>query len=390
MNFSFLRIWRLWGTLRMYNYPQRTYADPMPRRPRRIFFVGIFLTLMGIISLVGIGVYALFVLYNKSNLEDMNTSIQGPVALPESSVSKMQVNGALLSDSSFKPIEVIRDVQQVVKDESAVGSVLPVTRQAAAAEPEAPSKEAAETTPPTETVSVVVPDPEVKPVVEEVPASEQPGSLSEVDAGELVSVYNTIYPGHKIHPKYWDRPLTAGTDDYTYGVIRREDGFLEVSSESGLPKGTLSDAVRVRIPSIDLDSEVTNLAILDLGDSKQYETPAHVVGRIPETSNPGEMGNTWLFGHLESPIRGEGNVFRRLPEIPEILKNGDPVYVTVLNEDGEEFMYQITDTTVMHRDELSLYETDDSTITLVTCVPRLIYDHRVVVSGKLVGIRKPA
>ena len=120
----------------------------MPRRPRRIFFVGIFLTLMGIIGLVGIGVYALFVLYNKSNLEDMNTSIQGPVALPESSVSKMQVNGALLPDGSFKPIEVIRDVQQVVEEESSVESVLPVTRQVTpAAEPEAPSKEAAGNSP---------------------------------------------------------------------------------------------------------------------------------------------------------------------------------------------------------------------------------------------------
>ena len=152
----------------------------------------------------------------------------------------------------------------------------------------------------------------------------------------------------------------------------------------------MSDAVHIRIPSIGVDSEVATLAILDLGDSKQYETPDHVVGRIPKTSNPGEAGNTWLFGHLESPIRGEGNVFRRLPDIPEILKNGDPVYVTLLNMDGEEFMYQITSTTVVHRDDLSLYDTEDATVTLVACVPRLIYDHRILVSGKLVGIRKPA
>ncbi len=372
----------------MYYYPQTTYTNPTPRRPRRMFFVGVFLTLMGIIGLVGVCIYAIFGLYNKSNLEDLNTSIQGPVALPELPVSKAQVHGALLPDGSFKPIEVIRDVQPVVKDESSAESV-PVMRQAESeVEIEALPIEATEAAPSAEVVKVTVP--EAKPVVEEAFSSEPAESPDEIDAGELVSVYNTIYPGHKIHPKYWDRPLTAGADEYTYGVVLREDGFLEVSSENGLPKGTLPDAVRVRIPSIDLDSEVTNLAILDLGDSKQYETPAHVVGRIPETSNPGEMGNTWLFGHLESPIRGEGSVFRRLPEIPEILKNGDPVYVTVLNEDGEEYMYQITDTTVMHRDELSLYETDDSTITLVTCVPRLIYDHRVVVSGKLVGVRKPA
>ena len=260
-----------------------------------------------------------------------------------------------------------------------------MTRQA---EVEAQLEESAGAAPSADVVNVAVP--EAKPIIAEVSASEQPEPSDQADASELVSVYNTIYPGHKIHPKYWDRPSTAGSDEYTYGVILREDGFLEVSSENGLPKGTLPDAVRLRIPSIDLDSDVANLAILDLGDSKQYETPAHVVGRIPETSNPGEMGNTWLFGHLESPIRGEGNVFRRLPEIPEILKNGDPVYVTVLNKDGEEFMYQITHTTVLHRDELSIYETDDSTITLVTCVPRLVYDHRIVVSGKLVGIRKPA
>ena len=72
------------------------------------------------------------------------------------------------------------------------------------------------------------------------------------------------------------------------------------------------------------------------------------------------------------------------------MKNGDPVYVTLLNEAGEEFMYQVTNAKVIHRDELALYNTEDSTITLVTCVPRLIYDQRLVVSGKLVGVRKPA
>ena len=66
------------------------------------------------------------------------------------------------------------------------------------------------------------------------------------------------------------------------------------------------------------------------------------------------------------------------------------MYVSLLNVEGEEFMYQVTSTAVVHRDDLSLYDTDDSTITLVTCVPRLIYDQRLVVSGKLVGVRKPA
>ena len=372
----------------MYYYPQRTYSNPTPRRPRRMFFVGIFMTLMGIMVLIGVCIYTLFGLYNTSNLEELNTSIQGPVALPELPVSPMRVQVALLPDGSLKPIEVIKNVQPMVKDESTI-EFFSVTRPAA---PDSGITFASEETvisgQSTKTVSAVVPAP--APIIEEATVSEQSEDSTDVDAGELVSVYNTIYPGHKIHPKYWDNPLTAGSDEYTYGVIWREDGFLEVSSANGLPKGTLSDANHIRIPSIGVDSEVTNLAILDLGDSRQYETPAHVVGRIPETSNPGETGNTWLFGHLESPIRGEGSVFRRLPEIPEILKNGDPVYVALLNKDGEEFMYQITSTSVVHRDDLSLYDTDDATITLVSCVPRLVYDRRIVVTGKLVGIRKPA
>ena len=380
----------------MYYYPQRTYSDPTPRRPRRMFFVGVFSILMGIMVLVGVCIYTVLGIYNKSNLQNLNTAIEGPVSLPEQpSASKMQVHSALVPESASSQIEVIRIPQPIVKDEpKAEFAPVPATKSVVITEAETESspqaEESAQAVPSVEPAETVKVSQVSEPAVEEVPAPEPTVSDVEFDARELVLVYSAIYPGHRIHPKYWDRPLKAGSDDYTYGVIPREDGFLEVASDSGLPKGSLSDAAHIRIPSIDVDSEVANLAILDLGDSKTYETPAHVVGRIPETSNPGETGNTWLFGHLESPIRGEGNVFRRLPEIPEILKNGDPVYVSLLNVEGEEFMYQVTSTAVVHRDDLSLYDTDDSTITLVTCVPRLIYDQRLVVSGKLVGVRKPA
>ena len=376
----------------MHYYPQKTYSDPTPRRPRRIFFVGVFSTLMGIIVLMGVCIYTVFGIYNKSNLENLNTAMQGPVSLPEHpTVSKTQVHRTPVTDGAFNKIEVIRNPQPVVKDEPKSEYAPAAKRVTTETETSPPSEESAPTLPSVEPVEAVKATAQVSdPIVEGAPAPEQTVSDVEFDARELVLVYNTIYPGHRIHPKYWDHPLEAGADEYTYGVIPREDGFLEVAPDNGLPKGSLSDAVHIRIPSIGVDSEVATLAILDLGDSKQYETPDHVVGRIPKTSNPGEAGNTWLFGHLESPIRGEGNVFRRLPDIPEILKNGDPVYVTLLNMDGEEFMYQITSTTVVHRDDLSLYDTEDATVTLVACVPRLIYDHRILVSGKLVGIRRPA
>ena len=210
----------------------------------------------------------------------------------------------------------------------------------------------------------------------------------ELSGADLVYAYNAIYPGYQIHPKYWDKPLSAGADPYAYGAVLRPDGYVSIDSSQGMPRGSAPDASQIRIPSIGVDSVVSNLAIIDIGDSRQYETPKHVVGRIPETSNPGELGNTWLFGHLESPIRGEGNVFQKLPQIPALVNSGDPVYVSLLNEDGDEFLYQITETEVVHQDELQLYQTEESTITLVSCVPRLVYDHRLLVIGKLVGVKK--
>jgi LPXTG-site transpeptidase (sortase) family protein len=109
-----------------------------------------------------------------------------------------------------------------------------------------------------------------------------------------------------------------------------------------------------------------------------------VVGHIPETANPGEKGSGWYFGHLESPIRGEGSVFYDLPKIPSLLRQGEKVYIIV--ENGEDsFLYQVTETKVVPEDQLKLYDLKEPTVILVTCVPRLIYDHRLVVTAKLVG-----
>lgn len=214
--------------------------------------------------------------------------------------------------------------------------------------------------------------------------------LPESEGDALFTAYQDAYADVQVHPKYWSRPLWAGS-----GSSRGEglpDGFAPVSPDMQLmASGLAARAESIAIPAIGVESSVAELAILDLGDSKQYETPKNVVGHIPETANPGEGGNGWFFGHLESPIRGEGNVFRRLPEVPRLLKEyletGDePVYVFLSSLDGE-FLYQVTETKVVHRDDLALYDSDSAEVTLVTCYPRFVYDQRVVVTAKLVGVK---
>ena len=129
--------------------------------------------------------------------------------------------------------------------------------------------------------------------------------------------------------------------------------------------GQLPRPTRLIIPSIDVDSAIVQLRILDLGNYQQYDTPNNVVGHIPESANPGEEGSIWLFGHLESPIRNEGNVFAQLPEIPTMLRRGDEVYAVVENG-SESFLYRIVESRVIPQEQLTLtYET----------APQLFFGH---------------
>ena len=372
--------------------------SPIPRRSRKRLLAGVGMIAFGILVVVAVSVYFGFRLYygDEDNLQALNVSIEEPPSLPApvaapSEPAQTEIRGALTTDGRFVPIAAPEKAESFV------------SRQELPERETTPSEPGTSPSPPVVAVESVT--------VETEPADSTPQPQAEVSTGSsetetvaedtyavnaedaesvaaLVASYNSIYPGHVTHPKYWDNPLMAGADEYAYGVALRNDGFLSVSSWDGLPRGTLPDATRILIPSIEVDSAIEPLAIVDLGDSRQYETPKHVVGRIPRTATPGEIGNSWLFGHLESPIMGEGNVFQRLPDIPRILKDGDPVYVSLLNDDGDEFLYQVTETEVVYKDDLELYQTEDSTVTLVACVPRLIYDHRILVTGKLVGIRR--
>ena len=213
------------------------------------------------------------------------------------------------------------------------------------------------------------------------------------DSLQPPSSYTALYPGTHIHPKFWAQPLWSGGEPYVYNPSNPgsglPDGFRAVSAlDDALRRGEGSRTSRITIPIIEVESGIVELAIVNLGDSRAYETPKHLVGHIPQSPNPGEIGNAWYFGHLESPIKGEGNVFHRLPEIPALLRDGDDVFVELESVDGRVFLYKTTRTEVMHQDELRFYGSNMAQITLVACVPRLVYDHRIVVTAELVGVKE--
>ncbi len=188
-----------------------------------------------------------------------------------------------------------------------------------------------------------------------------------------------------IHPKYWGDPLWAGTDRLERYLL--PEGYVPATyTVTNDAQRENAQASRMVISDIDVDAIVANLRIIDLGDSQAYETPKNIVGHIPGTANPGEYHNGWYFGHLQSPIRGEGNVFRLLPSLSKLIRDGDPIFVELYSADGQ-FLYQVVSGAVVHPTQLELTRSTEAEITLVTCYPPLVYDHRYVVTAKLVGVR---
>ena len=192
-----------------------------------------------------------------------------------------------------------------------------------------------------------------------------------------------LYPGSLIPARQWADP--RGTLDLGQEPLLA--GFTPVSGlGQGVVLGSGANATRIIIPALGIDAEVEELVIQDLRDSSAYETPKFTVGHIPGTPNPGVNGNGWFFGHLESPLQGEGNVFSRLPQIPGLLKDGEDVYA-ITESEGRQYLYQVTETDLIHQDDIALYQADDARVTLVTCFPRLKYDQRLLITAKLVGFK---
>ena len=194
----------------------------------------------------------------------------------------------------------------------------------------------------------------------------------------------TVTHGESPLVDVWSDPLSYEPLDYRREVLLR--GFTLMEFNQAAPVGSLPAATRLILPEIGIDSGVTELAIEDLGDSRGYETPVNTIGHIPEVANPGEAGSSWFFAHLESPIVGEGSVFYNLTRIPDMLGSGQDVFV-IADTGSRQYLYRIISTEVMHQDEIRLFNTGWASIHLVSCVPRLVYDHRLVVTGELVGVK---
>ena len=205
-----------------------------------------------------------------------------------------------------------------------------------------------------------------------------PAVSASVIAGQSLAM------GDALNPDAWTNPLAYEATDYRTQALLQ--GFTPMRVDQALPVGSQAQTVRLMVPAIGIDTSVSELGILDLGNSRAYQTPVNAVGHIPQSANGGEANSSWFFGHLESPSVGEGSVFYHLPQIAEKLRNGEEVNI-ITDNGAQQYLYRVTSTQVVHQDDIRLTRSGSATIHLVSCVPRLVYDHRLIVTGELIGVK---
>lgn len=122
------------------------------------------------------------------------------------------------------------------------------------------------------------------------------------------------------------------------------------------------------IPKIDLKVAVQ--------EGTDMETLKYAVGHFKETSMPGEDGNFALAGHRAYTYN---KFFSNLDKI-EI---GDSI--EVLNNDGVH-TYKVISSEVVEPEQVEVLDSNlnEKTITLITCTPKFIGSHRLVIKGELI------
>ncbi|OGG35863.1 hypothetical protein A2363_04610 [Candidatus Gottesmanbacteria bacterium RIFOXYB1_FULL_47_11] len=130
----------------------------------------------------------------------------------------------------------------------------------------------------------------------------------------------------------------------------------------------------ITIPKLKISDAVVTIAGDDLGVSL-----IHYGG----TANPGEYGNTVIFGHSTLPQFFNPKSYKTIFSTLPTLKEGDEIDIAY---DGISYRYMVFNMTVTGPSDLSVLEQrfDDSYLTLVTCVPPGTYWQRLHVQARLV------
>jgi LPXTG-site transpeptidase (sortase) family protein len=139
----------------------------------------------------------------------------------------------------------------------------------------------------------------------------------------------------------------------------------------------LAPGLQLSIPEIGVDTPIEQVASEIVDGKWSWKLPRETVAHHLGTANPGEPGNIVLSGHVVT--REGGGVFKRLPEI-QVGEN-----IVIRAGDGSEYDYVVTSIDVVPADDVSpLRQSPIELLTIITCVPDGVFEHRIIVRAKRV------
>ncbi len=166
------------------------------------------------------------------------------------------------------------------------------------------------------------------------------------------------------------RPQTAATPV----VPAHPEPFVPAAQRAILmrPEGV----TRVVVPAVHIDARVEPVGYTFQNGHLDYDVPLHEAGHYVGSADPGDRGNVVIAGHVAT--RGGQGIFEALPGV----KAGDIVEVY---RGSEVYRYSVVEIRVVAADATDVMtQTQDATLTLITCFPTNNFQNRLVVVGKLV------
>ena len=170
-----------------------------------------------------------------------------------------------------------------------------------------------------------------------------------------------VLPSGHVHTS-----LPSGSQPDDAEIPKHLRPLVQSPANLPIPTPVPQHGIRIQIPAIDVDAPIVH------GDD--WEQLKKGVAHHAGTANPGQIGNIVLSGHND--IFGE--VFRYLEE----LKPGDKIIVYT---NQRSFTYIVSGWELVEPTQVDVMApTTNGTITLISCHPYLVDNHRIIVKGSLV------
>ena len=161
-----------------------------------------------------------------------------------------------------------------------------------------------------------------------------------------------------------------------------ELGYTRMPSGAAWPVGTQPAATRLIVPGLGIDVKLDELRVTGSSIASYASGDNPAAGYSAVSANPGERGAMWMFG----PAGKGSHSFSSLTRSAELMQNGKEVLLFV-NTAGQNYLYATTHSEVVEASALRLNSTDRATVHLVVPVPSGLFDHFLVLSGELIGVK---